>query len=101
MTAPSTERLGELQRMLNNLDELKRNTVVSSHRDAIDEIAEALRAAGECETAKQPPAEQVGTVLAFDRISGLWDKTPATVVTQYPSLFTHWRPLPPPPGGGE
>ena len=33
----------ELARMLDNLDEIKRNSVVSSHRDAIDEVAATLR----------------------------------------------------------
>jgi hypothetical protein len=37
------QEAGDVPRMLANLDEMKRNTVVSSHRDAIDEIVAHLR----------------------------------------------------------
>jgi hypothetical protein len=62
------QEAGDVPRMLANLDELKRNTVVSSHRDAIDEIVVHLRS--------QQPAEPVRKTLvkrggSFDAETGM------------------------------
>lgn len=46
--------MSDLQRMLDNLDEIKRNSCVSSHRDAIDERGIAPHAGGSMKNPNPP-----------------------------------------------